>query len=145
MRGGKVIKEGVGHNMVVTQGINKMLDIMFYGETQITGWSIGLINNTPAPSLSSSDTLASHVGWSEFTDVDARATWAPAGAVLGVQTNGSPIEITITDTGVVYGFFMTDAASGSSGVLWATAGFSTGVLSVIADDVIKITYSITVA
>jgi len=65
-------------NAVTTEGLNHILNVEFHGTTQVTTWYVGLINNSPSPSLNAADTLASHAGWTEWTAFSetTRQAWA---------------------------------------------------------------------
>lgn len=53
IRAGRVIEEFEDHNLVVNEGLNSLLNIMFNGSTQITTWYLGLFegNYTPVSGL----------------------------------------------------------------------------------------------
>ena len=53
VRDGKVIDEWEDHNIVVNEGLNSLLDIMFHGTTQIGTWYLGLFeaNYTPVATV----------------------------------------------------------------------------------------------
>jgi len=52
-------------NIVVNQGLQHMLDVLFSGSAQVDPWYIGLIDDDTSTSLVAGDTLASHAGWTE--------------------------------------------------------------------------------
>lgn len=140
------IKELIGtyeaKNGVVDVGANELLDIMFHGDTQITTWYIGLIDNSPSPTLANADTLASHAGWDEFTDYTGnRQEWAEGAAAARVMTNATPATFPITATGEVRGMFLASVNTGTAGVLFATAFFPAAV-PVANTDELKVTYNV---
>jgi hypothetical protein len=115
-------------NGITDTGRNKILNVMFTSDTQITTWYVGLINNTPAPTLAGSDTIGSHAGWVESTDYTQanRVTWAPAASTAQLVTNASPMLFDINATVTIYGVFVVsnNTKGGTSGLLWATGAFS---------------------
>jgi hypothetical protein len=129
-------------NGIVDVGMDFLLDCMFNSGTQSATWYIALIDNSGYTGVADSDTLASHAGWTEFTDYSGgRKTWgvgSPSGRAI---TNGSTVDFTITGAGAVRGIFATDQASGASPILWATALFSSAI-TVAGSDVLKITYTV---
>lgn len=131
-------------NGITNPGKNNILDTYFNGATQITStnWSIGLIDGTGTPSLASGDTLASHAGWTEFTNYSGnRQTWGQGSAASQAVTNASPATFNITATGTLYGIFVCSAATGTTGVLWSTAAFTSPV-PVTNGDQMKVTYTL---
>ncbi len=70
-------------SLVTNEGINHILNVEFHSGTQVlTGaWFLGLVNNSPGPSLDPTDTLASHAGWAESTDYSGdRPAWTNGAA-----------------------------------------------------------------
>jgi hypothetical protein len=76
---GKVIDFVTAKNDVTNEGLNNILDVQFHAVTQVTTWYIGLIDASGFSDLADSDTLASHAGWTEFTNY----TGEPAGVDRG--------------------------------------------------------------
>jgi hypothetical protein len=93
--------------------------------------------------------LAIHAGWTEITPYTGNrisATFAAAtNANPSVVTNtASKAQFTITAAGptTVGGAFLCSAASGTSGTLFSAADFSSpGDRSVVAGDVLSVTYT----
>src|SRR5690606_19125557 len=71
-------------NLVTTAGKNHLLDVAFKAGSQITSWYVGLISGS-SPTIAGTDTLASHDGWTEFTDYDEATREA---LTLGTIANG---------------------------------------------------------
>ena len=134
-----------GRNAVTIEGKNHLLDVVFGNSTpvtQIDPWYIGLINQTPTPTLSENDTLALHAAWNEFTTYSGnRVAWADANASAKVKGSSSTSDFTITTGGTVHGIMIASVATGTSGILWATGAFDASIV-VVASDVLKITYGI---
>lgn len=134
-----------GMNGVTVVGKNHMLDVTFGNSspvTQVDPWYIGLINNTPTPTLSENDTLASHAGWSEFTTYTGnRKAWDDANAASKVKGTTSTSDFTISSDGTVYGILVASVDTGTGGILWTTGAFDDAV-PVVNLDVLKITYGI---
>lgn len=134
-----------GHNDPTTEGVNRLWDT-FFGKgtplTQIDPWYIGLINNTPSPTLAQADVLSSHSGWAEFTSYSGnRKAWVDADSASRAKGTTTVSTFTMTGSGDIYGIFLASVASGTSGVLWNTGAFST-IPSVISGDDLKVTYGI---
>lgn len=129
---------------VTNQGINHILSTEYCSGTQVTSWFVGLINNSPTPTLAAADTLASHAGWAETTAYSGgnRLAWGN-GAASGQQTtNASTVNFAMTGSVVVYGLFLASVNSGTSGTLSATAAFSGGTQSVNNGDTLQVTFTV---
>ncbi len=159
-RSGKLIGVYEGSNDITTEGKNFLLDVMFGGVTAASPWYIGLINNTPTPTLAAGDdydniTQASN-DWDEFTNYEisaaaVRGTWDEGTASGGSITNSTPITCVIqAGGGTVYGIFVCGLGANASvhedhandGKLWATAAFSGGAVTLSVSDELKITYTV---
>lgn len=139
------------HNRVVNQGLQSMNNVYFSSAGYVAGFFLGLItgpgaSNTYAPG----DTMASHAGWTEFTNYSS--TTRPA-VVFGLASladpsviNTSPaITFNITGAGgTVAGAFLTTdlTKGGTSGTLFSEANFlSPGDRVVASGDSLIVTYS----
>lgn len=134
-------------NLVVNVGLQYMAGVALTSTAQVTTWYVGLYgagsSNTPA----ATDTLASHIGWTEITPYSGNR---PA-AVLAAATDANPSVVTNTSskasfsinaTATVGGAFLCSVASGTSGILFSAADFSApGDRSVVSGDVLSVTYT----
>lgn len=140
-------------NAIVNQGLNRILDTMFFAKTQIlaASWHIGLIDNSPAPSLDAGDTHAVHAGWSEAVGYseDPRPVWGHGAAAVQIMTNAAAVVFSITGTATIFGLFVASVSAkgstsgGANDIIWATGAFSQGNKSVVSGDTLNITYTIT--
>lgn len=137
------------NNAVTTEGLTKLLNIGFGSGThpKIASWYIGLIDNSPGPSLSAGDTHVSHAGWSESTvySNSTRVLWSPTDLTAGqtTMTNASAAAFTINGSATIYGVFLASVStkgSTSAGTLYSTAAFS-GTQAVANGDTLNITYN----
>ena len=141
------------HNLVVNVGLQYMAGVALTSTTQITTWYIGLYgagaSNTPA----ATDTMSSHIGWTEVTPYAGSrptATFASAtNANPSVVTNSaSPASFSINATQTVGGAFLVSnsTAGGSTGTLFSAADFqSPGDRSVVSGDTLNVTYTFSLA
>ncbi len=146
-RNGNLLKEYVYDNGVVNVGLTSILDVNFRdAATKNTGWALGLIDD-PA-TLDATDTMASHVGWTEFTGYSeaTRPLWAPATAASQSISNSTGRDFNITASGTIHGSFCADdnVKGGATGTLWATAPLPSP-LTVNNLDLIKLTYVVAAA
>lgn len=145
IRKGKVIARGRLKNQITLEGRNHMLNTEFRGGTQQTSWFFGLVDNSGWTGNPETDTMASHPGWVEFAGYSeaTRRQWSPGVPVAGSLANSTPAVFTITGSGAIYGFFISSNSTkgGTSGTLWSSVQFASGVQSVNAGDEIRVTYT----
>ena len=100
-----------------------------------------------ATTYAATDTLAAHVGWTEFSGYSgsrkAMVFGTPTTAAPSVIDNtASPASFSITSTAVIAGAFVCTVASGTSGILFSEADFqSPGDRSVVSGDVLNVSYT----
>mgnify|MGYP007049621506 CR=1 FL=1 len=141
------------HNLVVSVGLQSMNTQYFTGSSYTASFFLGLITGPgSSTTFAASDTLASHAGWTEFTNYSG----ARKAAVFGSATNASPSVISSSaspssftisgDGGVVAGAFLCTVSSGTSGVLFSAADFqSPGDRTVVSGDTLNVTYTFSIA
>jgi len=141
-KNGNVKWEEEKKNLIVTEGLNHILDVTFHADTQVTTWYIGLKGSgTPA----AGDTMASHSSWSEITDYSGdRKEWTEGAASSGSMTNSSSVDFSITGTATVAGAFLNTASTGTAGTLYGVVDFSSA-RSVISGDTLQVTVTVTAA
>lgn len=145
-RNGEKIGTYAFPNGIVDVGMNHLLGVVFHGDTPVTTWYIGIINNAGFSALANADTMGSHAGWAEFTGYDEadRVTWVEeAPGSRAIVNSVTSADFTINATATLKGIFVTsdNTKSGTTGTLWATAAFSSNI-NVQDDDVLKITYTV---
>lgn len=133
------------HNDVTDEGVNLLWNVMFDALSELTPWYLGLISNASFSTLANGDVMASHIGWLEFVSYSGgnRPAWGNGASSARAMTNGTAVSFTISSNGTLYGLFVTsdNTIGGTSGKLWATAGFPATV-PVVSTDVLKATYTI---
>jgi hypothetical protein len=144
-RAGKLIGVYRVPNGIVNEGMEMILDTMFYAGSQSSTWYIGLVDNSGFTGFDDTDTMSSHTGWSEST-VYSQATrpqWTVGAAASRQSTNASTVDFSINGSATLKGIFITDnnVKSGTSGNLWSTAAFSSTV-GVSSGDTLKLTYTV---
>jgi hypothetical protein len=138
------------HNLVVTDGLNKMLDATFKTGYASPAWYVGLISGTTTPVISAADLLDNHGGWNEAIYTTNYSESARPALTLGSVTNGAvdnslntAIFHIIVNT-AINGCFITTAATGTTGILWDAATFIDGARSVVNGDILHVTATISV-
>lgn len=139
--------EDKAHNLVVNEGLKDMNDKYFSGAAYSATWYLGLITGPGASTTyAATDTLASHAGWTEFTDYSGSRGAITFGAATladpSVITNPAPVQFTITGAGgTVAGAFLASVNTGTSGILFSESDFqSPGDRAVVSGDVLNCTY-----
>ncbi len=129
-------------NIIVTVGLNHILDTQFHATTQVTAWYIGLkATGTPL----AADTMASHSSWAELTGYAGdRKAWTEGAAASGSMTNGTSVDFTINATATIAGAFLNTAATGTAGTLYGVVDFSSS-RDVISGDTLQVTVTVTAA
>lgn len=132
-------------NLVVTAGLNDVLDKTFKGSSYTAAWYVGLADGTPT--FNAADTMSSHGGWTEITayDESVRQTLT-LGSVSGgsVSNTASKATFTINGTTTVGGAFVVSNStkSGTTGTLYGGGAFNAD-RSLVDDDVITVTITLT--
>jgi hypothetical protein len=138
-------------NLVVNVGLKDMNDKYFSGSSYTAAWYLGLITGPGSgTTISASDTMSSHAGWSEDTNYSqstrpACSFGAATTADPSVITNsGSPASFSINGTTTVAGAFLTsnNTKGGTTGILFSASDFqSPGDRSVVSGDTLTVTYT----
>lgn len=145
---GSIRWEDDAKNLVVKAGLNKILDDLFTGATQVNPWYVGLTAATPVPDAE--DTMGSHGGWTLFTNFDeaTRQTYADVRTNQAVSNTLSPAVFNISTNGSsIGGAFLTsdNGKSGTTGTLLCCAAFSGGNKAADDGDTLQVTYTFSAA
>lgn len=130
-------------NMVVTQGKNDLLNKYFNGSNYSAGFFVGLKSSGD---ISSSDTMTSHLGWTEIITYtnSSRPAFSASTSSLASVNNGSSLAVFLMNgIAQVAGCFISTSSliSGISGVLFSAANF-TSVRNTVSGDRLLITYTV---
>jgi hypothetical protein len=146
---GNVKWEDSMHNLVVNEGLQEMNNKFFAGSNYTAALYLGLIEGPGAGnSYAAADTLASHAGWTEFSNYSGARKLVTFGAATladpSVIGNGAaPSSFSISGLGgIVAGAFLTTVDSGTSGILFSEANFQApGDRTVVSGDTLNVTYT----
>lgn len=136
-----------GYNLVVTTGLNDVLDKYYKGSSYTAAHYCGLTDGTPT--VAAGDTMASHAGWVEVTAYDEAVrqtiTW---GSVSGGSVNNSASKAVFTistnSTTIGGGFVVTNSTKGgSTGTLVGAAAFTAGDKVLDDNDTLSVTVTAT--
>lgn len=138
----------IAPNLVVNTGLQDMNTKFFTGSAYTAAWYVGLVNGTSATTtFSGGDTLATHAGWTENSSYSGTRKTATFGSatlsnISNINNSASTASFTMNATATIAGAFLTNVASGATGLLFSAADFqSPGDRSVINGDVLLVTYS----
>ncbi len=142
-----------GGNTFTTEGMARILNIVFRAQTTEAAIYCGIFKNNVTPAVG--DTAAAKLGAAgtygecQDADYDSPATNKPAYTIAAtstaVATNAAaPASFTMNASITVYGAFLSTVAAktGTTGTLFCAKAFTTP-RAVIADDVLAVTYQIT--
>lgn len=142
--------EAEKHNLVVNEGLQDMNAKYFTGVGYTAAWYIGLYGSAAANNPASTDTMASHPGWTEVVAYSQATRPActfgvPTLADPSVATNAaSPATYSITSAVTIGGAFLTtsNVKGGAVGILFSAADFQApGDRSVVNGDTLTVTYN----
>jgi len=111
-------------NLANTEGLHHLFETYFRSGTKVTLWYVGLISSTNFTAVASTDTMASHTGWQEFTEYSSltRPVWAPD--TPGADDRGgirplADMLYELTQSAVIKGFFLTSdpTKGGAAGIM----------------------------
>lgn len=146
--------EAKSKNLVVNVGLQDMNAKYFTGSAYTAAWYIGLYGAAASNNPAASDTMSSHIGWTEIVPY-SNATrpvctfGTPTTANPSVATNSAaPASFSINATATVGGAFLTsnNTKSGTTGTLYSAADFgSPGDRSVANGDILNVTYTLSLA
>jgi len=142
-KNGKTVFQEEIHNAVTNAAMDSLLNTYFGASAKSSNWYIGLINGSGYTSAALTDTLASHAGWTELTSYSegSRQAWTPTTSTAQSVTGSTVSTFTMNASASVQGLFVTNVASGTSGLLWSTALFSSPA-SVINGETFRVTYTV---
>jgi hypothetical protein len=137
------------HNLVVNEGLEDMNTQYFKGSSYDAAFYLGLVAGPGSgTAYAAGDTLASHAGWTEFSNYSG----ARKSVTFGTATEADPSVISNSASaasfaisgggGTVAGAFLCTVDSGTSGVLFSEADFSSpGDRVVVSGDTLNVTYT----
>lgn len=134
------------HNLVVNEGLQDMNTQYFKGSAYTAAWYLGLVTGPGAGNTyAAGNTLASHIGWTENTNYSGNRKAVTFGTATtadpSVLTNSAaPSAFSMTGTATIAGAFLTNATSGTSGVLFSVGNFTGGDKLVDNGDTLNVTY-----
>ncbi len=149
-RDGNLIWRDVSHNLVTTEGKNRILDVMFHATTQTTTWYCCLVESNTAADAAMNYDVPVYTESTAYTEA-TRPEYVEAAASSGSTTNSANKAVfTINATKTMYGASLVslntkgDHTAGANNVLYCYSLFSAS-RAVISGDIINLTYTVTSA
>lgn len=127
-------------NLVVTEGLNALLNNSFNAAAGSVAWYVGLKNTG---TVVAGDVMNSHGGWTENTTYSngTRPAWTKNGAASGgaMSNSSSKASFSINGTTTIYGALLTSDSTkgGTTGTLYGAGDFS-GSRAVISGDTLNV-------
>jgi len=134
-------------NILPVINLNDILNVYYNASSATTTWYMGMVDNAGFSAFASTDTMASHSGWSENTNTSlaSRPTWVPSAASAGSMSNptATTFNMNPSPTCTIRGFFLAsnNTLGGTSGMLSAEAALGTPQIA-NNGDTLKVTYAI---
>lgn len=148
IRDGAVIDEWIDKNLVVNEGLNSMLNVMFHSAAQITTWYVGLYegNYTPVATVTAATIASAATETTAYTQTARPEFVEAAAASQSITNSANRATFTFNDTKTVYGAFLVSTAtkSGTTGTLFSAARFASSK-AVVSGDELLLTYTFTAA
>ena len=142
--------EPKSHNLVVNVGLAFVNTTFFKGSGYTAAWYVGIYGPASSNNPSSTDTMASHAGWTEVT---AYTNSTRPAATFGAATtadpsvianSAAPAQFLVNASANVGGAFLVndDTPGGSSGTLFSASDFAVPGDRVVQNgDVLSVTYT----
>lgn len=142
--------EQKSHNLVVNVGLAFVNTTFFKGSGYTAAWYVGIYGAAATNNPSSTDTMASHAGWTEVTAYsNATRPAATFGAATTadpsvIANSAAPAQFLVNASANVGGAFLVndDTPGGSSGTLFSASDFAAPGDRVVQNgDVLSVTYT----
>ena len=133
-------------NLIVTVGLNDLLDKYFKGSSYTAAWYIGLKSTGTALAA---DTMSSHSSWAvnvTYSESVRQTLTLGTPSAGSVDNSASKATFSINGTTTIFGAFLTSSStkSGTSGTLYGVVDFGSS-RAVISGDTLEITVTLTAA
>jgi hypothetical protein len=145
IRNGQVIDRFIAPNLVVNQGLNATLNVMFRSAAQQANWYLGLFkgNYTPVAGLTAATVTAASTEATEYANA-TRPGLVAVDATAQLLTNAASRASFVFNASItVYGGFLIsdNAKSGTAGILFSAARFPSAK-AVVSGDELLLTYNL---
>lgn len=152
--GVEIIRNGISlgyeefSNIVVNEGLNHILNVVFNGASQVATWYLAPFegNYTPLATDTAATIVASSTECTAYTESTRQAFVEVTSTAQSTTNSASRATFTFNATKTIYGAFLASVStkSSTSGTLISAAKFSTSKV-VDSTDQLLLTYTITAA
>lgn len=146
IRAGRVIDEWEDKNLVVNEGLDALLNIMFHGSTQITTWYMGVFegNYTPVATVTAATITSASTECTAYASSTRPEYVEAAASSQSITNSASRASFVFNASKTIYGAFLvsTSTKSGTSGTLFSAARFSSSKAVENLDELL-LTYTFT--
>lgn len=146
IRDGRVIDEFVDKNLVVDEGLNSLLNIMFNGATQVPTWYMGVFegNYTPVSGVTGATVASAATECTAYASTTRPAYTEAASTAKSMTNSANRASFVFTAGKTIYGALLVsdNTKGGTAGTLFSAARFSTSKV-VAVDDELLLTYTFT--
>lgn len=144
IRAGEVIEEFEDKNLVVNEGLNALLNVMFNGTTQISTWYLGIFegNYTPVATVTAATITSASTESTAYASATRPEYVEAAASGQSITNSASRASFVFNATKTIYGAFLISNAtkSATTGTLFSAARFSTAK-AVESGDELLLTYT----
>jgi hypothetical protein len=146
IRDGKVIDEWTEKNLVVNEGLNALLGIMFNASAQITTWYCGIFegNYTPVATVAAANIASASTECTAYVASTRPEYVEAAPSSQSITNSANRASFVFNATKTVYGAFLisSNVKNGTTGTLFSAARFATAK-GVESGDELLLTYTFT--
>jgi len=146
IRAGRVIEEFEDPNLVVNEGLNSLLNVMFNGTTQIGTWYLGVFegNYTPVSTVTAATITSASTESTAYASATRPEYVEAAASSQSITNSASRASFVFNATKTIYGAFLVSSSvkSGTTGTLFSAARFATSK-AVENGDELLLTYTFT--
>ena len=145
VRDGEIIDAWDEHNLIVNEGLDATLNIMFHGSTQISTWYVGLFegNYTPVATLTAATFASAATECTAYSETVRQDYNEAASSGQSITNSANKATFTFNAAKTIYGAALLSNATkgGTSGTLFSATRFGTAK-SVVSTDQLLVTYTL---
>jgi hypothetical protein len=148
VRDGEVIDQWQSKNLIVNQGLNHILDVVFGNSTQVATWYVALFNTDSTPASTWTYATPVYTESTDYTEGTRPAYVEAAAASQQITNSASKATFTMNTTTTIYGASLvslsTKGDTAGGGTMMAASKFAAS-RAVVNTDSLLITYTISAA
>jgi hypothetical protein len=144
IRDGEVIETEDVTNLVVSEGLDHVLNTVFHSGTQVQSWFLGLFegNYTPIATVSAASIAAAATESTAYVESQRQEYVEGAASAQSITNSANKATFTMNANKTIYGAFLVSnpTKGATSGVLFSAARFASPK-QVVTDDQLLLTYT----